>query len=65
MSPKAIRDSGGHVESEDCWCGPKILRQCRQCDGEGCWQCEEGWIEGREYDDEMPCVIVHTDDRLD
>ena len=62
---------GGHVQSENCWCNPRIMVPCPTCEaaptvkGEPtCWRCAgEGFIEG-EYRDDVACIIVHTGEVL-
>jgi len=32
------------LEGTDCWCEPELMGVCSQCDGEGCWNCDDGFI---------------------
>ena len=47
-----------------CWCAPRIQALCSSCDGEGCWNCEDGWraVEAAEAEAiDAPCIIIHND----
>lgn len=65
-----IPDSGGHINSIDCWCIPRIARVCPECEGAqgGCPACEfdeEGLanVPRAEYEDEareFQVVTIHN-----
>lgn len=49
------------TESIDCWCSPRYLKPCDECET-GCWKCERGVIpltreEAEACDD--PIIVVH------
>ena len=46
----------------DCWCSPRYLLPCDECDT-GCWKCTEGFIALSRAEAERasdPLVIVHN-----
>lgn len=55
-------------DREDCWCHPVMYKLCPECDGEGCWRCEDqapwpGLLVATEWerqDESTPCLIVHA-----
>lgn len=55
------RDETPHdTDSEECWCAPEVLQICPICDGsdKGCQHCNwRGLVP--QYNDELPCIIVH------
>lgn len=50
-------EEGHDLDGTDCWCGPTFSMPCGQCDGEGCWNCERGWVETENAVDAV--FIVH------
>lgn len=60
-----VRDLVDHDERRDCWCGPKLLHPCAECDdvGEDCWRCEgEGVVPAEAESCGIIMVIHHATD---
>ena len=50
---------------EKCSCEPVYHSRCNQCEGDGCWACDEGWtrVDQSEYlvdrNTERTFVVTH------
>ena len=55
-----VADLVDHDETRDCWCQPRVLQVCGECDGDedGCWFCEDGMVEAS--DPTMEALVVHN-----
>lgn len=63
---RELPESGGHIESRECWCSPRLVQSCPECEGQegkDCWRCG-GEKSVDMYDEDEPAVIVHTEARL-
>lgn len=51
-----------HVkEGTSCWCGPRLLVVCPECNGPGCWRCEGDGLVDAVLPGEA-VVVVHQDE---
>lgn len=55
-----IRDLVDHELSRTCWCQPTLKLVCSECDGEGCWKCDDGTLPAENVDESVAVLVVHN-----
>lgn len=55
-----INDLVDHDMSRTCWCQPALKLVCEECDGDGCWCCDDGLLPAGEVDDTVAVLVVHN-----
>lgn len=58
-------DTTHSCDSLDCYCNPQYAVPCDECDGEGCWKCDDGLIsltreDAEELQDYESVVVIHN-----
>lgn len=53
-----IGDLVDHDETRTCWCAPRVEKLCGDCDGAGCWKCENGYT--TECGEDDVATVIHN-----
>lgn len=65
MNKRGIaRESLKHVDAEECWCSPRRMMTCKECedeeDGEDCWACRGSGLVEHSGDPHTEDIWIHS-----